>query len=249
MKNSLKFSNNNFRIMLVGDPHEQLGDNSPADKSKIKDYLALQYAAIKELKPDLVILMGDNATGSTEEELRNVLLRITAPYAENNIPFAFVLGNHDLECNVSSLKTQYNIYRTLPCCILPGENEVNEYGDYNVTIRDEKDTDDLFNIWFMYSGSGAEKQFYSSYDFVKPEQIKWYENKANELKRTNGHTVHSMVIQHIPVPEEFKLLKKRSFLSMITDGVTGQNEQKGKFFSLDKNDKKSKKKLSIVYIK
>lgn len=235
MKNTLKFSNQNFRIMLVGDPHESPKDESPSDKAKIKDYLALQYAAIRELKPDLVILMGDNAAGDTEEELRKVLLRITAPYSEHNTPFAFVLGNHDLECKVNSLKTQYDVYRSLPCCILPPENEVNEFGDYNICIKNSNDSEDIFNLWLMYSGSCADKEYYTSNDFVKKEQISWYENKAAELKNINGHIVPSMAIQHIPVPEVFRLLKERSFLSMLTDGVTGQNEQKGKFFSLDKN--------------
>ncbi len=235
MKNKLKFSNDNFRIMLVGDPHENANDTTAKEKAVIKDYLALQYAAVKELKPDLVILMGDNADGDTPEELQNVLLRITKPYAENDIPFAFVFGNHDLESKVNSLKVQYDIYRTLPCCVLPSEEYVNDYGDYNLCIRNKNDTEDIFNIWLMYSGSGAAKEYHSYYDFVKKEQITWYENKAKEIKETNGHTIPAMLIQHIPVPEEFQLLKERSVFSMLIDGVSGQNEMKGKYYSLDKN--------------
>jgi len=235
MKNTLKFNNKKFRIMLVGDPHEKPSDTTDRDKAIISDYLALQYAAVKELKPDLVILMGDNASGKNTEELKKVLLRITKPYAENNIPFAFVLGNHDLECEVNEMEVQYDIYRQLPGCILPEKDEVNSYGDYKVTLRASDDSKDVFNFWLMYSGSGALPEYYSYYDFVKPEQIRWYEEQAALLKEKNGTTVPSIVIQHIPVPEEFKLLKERSFLSMIADGVTGQNEQKGKFYTLDKS--------------
>lgn len=235
MKNTLKFNNKKFRIMLVGDPHEKPSDTTDRDKAIISDYLALQYAAVKELKPDLVILMGDNASGKNTEELKKVLLRITKPYAESNIPFAFVLGNHDLECEVNEMEVQYDIYRQLPGCILPEKDEVNSYGDYKVTLRSSDDSRDVFNFWLMYSGSAALPEYYSYYDFVKPEQIKWYEEQAALLKKKNGTTVPSIVIQHIPVPEEFRLLKERSFLSMIADGVTGQNEQKGKFYTLDKS--------------
>ncbi|MBR3768492.1 MAG: metallophosphoesterase [Clostridia bacterium] len=234
MKNSLKFNNDTFRVMLVGDPHESPKDKSDEDKAKIADYLALQYAAVTELKPDLVILMGDNAKGKDTDELRKVLLRITKPYADHNIPFAFILGNHDLECEVNDINVQYDVYRTLPCCVLPCKDEVNSFGDYFLTIKNDDETEDIFNFWLMYSGSGAAKEYYSCYDFVKAEQIRWYEEKSEELKLLNNKTVPSMVIQHIPVPEEFRLLKERSFLSMIADGVTGQNEQKGKFYTLDK---------------
>lgn len=234
MKNSLKFKNNKFRVMLVGDPHESYRNSTEKQKAVIKDYLNFQYAAIKELKPDLVILMGDNARGRNEDELRNVLLRITKPYADSNIPFAFILGNHDLECEVNDISVQYDIYRSLPCCILPSKDEVNEFGDYNILINNSENTDSILNFWLMYSGSGAPKEYYSTYGFVTEEQISWYENKAKELQGEKTKPVPSMVFQHIPVPEEFNLLKEHSFFKMLTDGVTGQNEQKGRFYALDK---------------
>ncbi len=234
MKNQLKFNNGNFRIMLVGDPHESPKDDTQRDKDIIQDYLTLQYAAVKELKPDLVILMGDNATGDNEDELRKTLLRITKPYVESNIPFAFVLGNHDLECKVNDLKTQYNVYRQLPCCVLPEDGKVSSFGDYKLTIKSSDSDNDAFNIWLMYSGNGAAPEYYSYYDFVKKDQISWYEKNAEELKATNGKTIPSIVIQHIPVPEEFKLLNEQSCLCMLADGVMGQNEQKGKFYTLNK---------------
>lgn len=234
MENNLKFNNKIFRVMLVGDPHEKPNDNTTEDIAKIRDYLALQYAAVEQLKPDLVILMGDNAHGDTPEELKQVLLRITKPYTENNIPFAFVLGNHDLECKVNNLENQYNVYRELPCCILPDTENVNNYGDYNIIINSSDGTKPVFNFWLMYSGNKAASEYYSCYDFVKPEQIKWYEEKAALLKKQHGKSIPAINIQHIPVLEEFDLLKECSFLRMLTDGVIGQNEQKGKFFTLDK---------------
>ena len=115
----LHFKNGKFKVMLVGDPHEKTVYNDKNEENKYSDYLALQYAAIKAEKPDLVILMGDNATGATPDEVKRTLLRITKPYEENNIPFSFILGNHDLECEVDDRETQYDIYREIPCCILP----------------------------------------------------------------------------------------------------------------------------------
>lgn len=234
LKNNPKFTDGKFRVMLVGDPHEISADESPKDKNRIYDYLTFQYAAIEKLKPQLVILMGDNAQGDSEEDLEKTLRRITKPYVEKNIPFAFVLGNHDLECKVNDIKKQYEIYRRLPGCLLPEKTEISPYGDYYVTVKNENGDKDAYNFWLMYSGNKAEKQYYINYDFVKPEQIKWYEENAQKLKEINGEVVPSTVIQHIPVLEEFELLKECSFMSMLTDGVYGQNEQKGKFYRLNK---------------
>lgn len=236
LKNNLKFSNGKFRVLLIGDPHEIQNDSTKKDKDRLYDYLNFQYTAVEELKPQLVILMGDNAQGNNEDELKKTLLRITKPYADNKIPFAFVLGNHDLECAVSDIQTQYNIYRQLPYCILPDENEVNKYGDYNVEIKSEFSDKTAYNFRLIYSGSKASANYYSHYAFVNEEQIQLNEGNTNKLKKTNGKTIPSVVIQHIPVPEVFSLLKEKSFMSMLFDGVYGQNEKKGKFYALDKKN-------------
>jgi len=220
--------------MLVGDPHENERVNTKEERNKVQDYLALQYAAVQELKPDLIILMGDNATASTEEGLRNVLLRITEPYRVNNIPFAFVLGNHDLECNVSDLHTQYNVYRSIPGCLLPDEENVSENGDYYVTVSSSSDNKDILNFWLMYSGNKAEAKYNSRYDFVKGCQLEWYKNNAEKLSEKNGGLVPAVVFQHIPVPEEYQLLDKVSPLAILTNGVRGQVGQEGSYYRLKK---------------
>ena len=236
MENNLKFKNKKFRIMLVADPHENNEIGNKKGKAVIQDYLNFQYAAIRELKPDLVILMGDNASGNSENELKQVLLRITKPYSDNNIPFAFVLGNHDLECDVNKLSVQYKIYRELPCCILPEENNIDKYGDYNILIYSDKSNQPVLNLWFMYSGNIAEKRFYSHYAHIQSEQIKWYENKSKQLCEKYGRMIPAINFQHIPVPEEYELLKECSSVKLVNDAVAGQTENKGKYYILDKTN-------------
>lgn len=235
MKNQLKFNNGKLRIMLVGDPHESPKIYTEKEKAVIEDYYALQSNAIKKLKPDLVVLLGDNARAGNPQELKETLLRVTQAYRENEIPFTFVLGNHDLECEVDNIFTQYDIYRTLPFCVIPDSKDVSPYGDFNVTIKSSDNTKDVLNLWLMFSGNRAEGKYHSYYDFVKDEQMKWYEEKAMQLKDENGEIVPAILFQHIPVPEEYDFLNETSFLSMIFDGVQGLNGTKGKFFTLKKD--------------
>ena len=162
----LHFTNGKFKIMLVGDPHEHTVDNDKEEEKKYSDYLALQYAAVEAEKPDLVILMGDNATGKTRKDIKRTLLRITKPYAEAEIPFSFVLGNHDLECDVDDREEQYDIYRELPFCILPEKKDVTKFGDYTVPIFKENTNEPALVIRHFYSGNRADECYDSYYAFI-----------------------------------------------------------------------------------
>ena len=237
MISRLKFHDHKFRIMAVGDPHEKPRCEAPEDKAKYQDYLTLQYAAVRELKPDLVVLMGDNASGRTPEELREVLLRITEPYRVSNVPFAFILGNHDLEWEggEKDLQSFYDVYRTIPGCLLPGKEQVSAYGDYNLTVKGTDSDADVLNLWFIYSGNRAEPKYNSRYAFVRTEQLDWYKNRAASLREENGDTVPAVLFQHIPVPEEYRLLKRRGIFSMLYDGVEGQDNRKGAYYTLDRS--------------
>lgn len=236
MPTTLRFHDHTFKIMLVGDPHEKPEYEDAADRAKYEDYLKLQYAAVRSLQPDLVVLMGDNACGRTPEELREVLLRITEPYRVSSVPFAFILGNHDLEWEdgVSDLQEHYDVYRTVPGCLLPAKEAVNDYGDYYLTVKPTDGDNDALNLWFVYSGNRAEPRYNSRYDFVKTEQLNWYREHAEALRQKNGETVPAILFQHIPVPEEYRLLKRRSLFSMLYDGVQGQDNRKGAYYTLDK---------------
>lgn len=235
MKNQLKFNNGKLRIMLVGDPHENPNVSTAKEIAVTEDYYTLQANAVEKLKPDLVVLLGDNARADSPEALKETLLRITKAYRENEVPFTFVLGNHDLECEVDDIFTQYDIYRELPFCVIPDKEDVSSYGDFNVTIKSSDEKKDVLNLWLMFSGNRAEEKYHSYYDFVKDGQMRWYEEKANQLKEANGEIVPAILFQHIPVPEEYDFVDEKSFLSMIFDGVTGLNRTKGKFFALKKD--------------
>lgn len=233
MENKLQFKNRKFKIMLVGDPHCQPEDGTPKAKEIIKDYLAFQYAALQREQPDLVVLMGDNADGEEEEALRKTLLRITKPYADTNTPFSFILGNHDLQNgNVTSLHAQYKIYNSLPCCALP--DTYTDAGDYELLVRDSTGRLPALQLLHVYSGSGGSKADQSYYDHVKPEQNAWIKERCAQIKKAAGK-VPAVLFQHIPMPEVFDLLEETSFLSMAADGVTGQNEQKSRFFRLKRS--------------
>ncbi len=217
--------------MLVGDPHEKDFNSERQTLNKIKDYLTLQYEAVNILKPDLVVLMGDNASSSTPEGLREILLRITAPYAKAGIPFSFILGNHDLETKVSDIDTHYGVYKSLPGIVFP--EKYTKTGDYYLTVKSSDTKNNALALWYFYNGAHPDKKYHSHYSAASPEQIRWYEATAEQLK-TNGRPLPAIAFEHVPVAEEYELTEEKSFMSMLFNGVTGQDGHYGKFYDKKK---------------
>ena len=65
MKKQLKFdSNGKFRMLLFGDLHEPCIFDTPNDRARFHDMQLLMKTAVKTLKPDLCVLMGDTVIES-----------------------------------------------------------------------------------------------------------------------------------------------------------------------------------------
>lgn len=223
---ALSFRNGKFRIMAVGDPHCKLTD-SEKNRLKREDYIRFQKKAVEDLKPDLVVLLGDNASADTQDELRQILLEITEPYRETETPFSFILGNHDMQRGVNTVEAQYSVYRELPFCMLP--DSWSKEGDYSLNIM--SGAKPALKISHVYSGDAGPEGYCSVYDFVKPGQI---ERLKKEIEEDN---IPTLVFQHIPVMEEYELLEEHTPFRMFLDGVSGLNEQKGRYFTLKKGVK------------
>lgn len=232
----LRFNKNGkFKIMLMGDPHESCSVGK-VNVQKTKDFLVFMNMALDEIEPDLVVFMGDNVKADNMGCLNDKIAEITKPIRSRNIPLAVVIGNHDLEAEVNDIYSHFSVYKKYERSVIPDFKYLSPRGDYNAVIKSSVGNKDAFNLWLMYSGNHAPSGYNSYYDFVRDEQIKWYEQTEAQLKKSNnGKTVPAMLFQHIPVPEEYRLLKEVSPLRMCVDAVKGLNGYKSKYFVLDKS--------------
>lgn len=220
-KDALRFKNGKFKIMLIGDLHESYDLTSDNAANKAEDMNALLTKAVEQLNPDLVVYLGDNAIADNEMQMRSVISRIVYPVSVKDIPFAVVFGNHDRECPVS-LKDQMRLYNEHDNCYMYNADEnITGYGNYNLVLKSSESDDDIFNLWFIDSNNLAEDQNLSYYDWVHEDQIDWYKKTALELKEKNGGKVlPALSFQHIPVPEEYELLREAKIHEKL-DSVPG----------------------------
>lgn len=231
-KEPLRFKNGKFKIMLLGDIHDYYDMKSDNAAEKMDDTLTLIGKAVKELKPDLVIYMGDNAIASTEYEMRAVISRITYPVSVDDTPFDIIFGNHDRECDVS-LQTQLKLYREHEnCYAFNADDSISGCGNHNLIIKSSDGEKDIFNLWFIDSNNLYEDKSVSYYDVVHKDQIDWYKKTAKELADKNGgKLIPSLVFQHIPVPEEYELLREAKPYERL-DSVQGHKTYGDKYYVL-----------------
>lgn len=228
----LRFKDGKFKIMLLGDLHDCYDMKNDNAAEKMDDTLALIGKAVKELKPDLVIYMGDNARASTEYEMRAVISRITYPFSVSDTPFDLVFGNHDRECEVD-LPTQLKLYREHEnCYAFNADDGLSGYGNHNLVIKSGDGEKDIFNLWFIDSHNLYSDRSKSYYDAVHEDQIEWYKKTAKELADKNGGKVlPSLLFQHIPVPEEYELLREAKPYEKL-DSVQGHKTYSDKYYML-----------------
>lgn len=212
MSEDLKFKNGKFKIMSLGDLHESLELDTPHRIKRRRDMHNFIKAGILALQPDLVVLLGDTCNHRDETEgftkYKAALRDILKPVIDSGIPFCYVLGNHEHDQEQEELIV--NAYREIENCI--GENDPScPRGNFNcnILVKNTAGTENILNLWFIDSNNCCDDPKISKYDWVHQDQIEWYEKKANEIKIANdGKTIPAIVFQHIPVIEEYELLRK-----------------------------------------
>lgn len=233
---NLHFGNDGrFKIMAVGDIHEKDYVNG-----KTEDFLRLINAALDDIKPNLVVLMGDlvrvykpDESGVYSQEtisiVKSQLDRIIAPYLKREIPFAVVFGNHDGEWD-GRKEMLLELLKDYPNFVITDCADVTGCGNTNLLIKSSDGTKNAFNIWLIDSGNRADD---GGYAYVKDDQIAWYEKKSDELRAENaGEPLPSVLFQHIPVPDIYRILKETTILNPYR--VRGNGVLLKKFYVLDK---------------
>lgn len=230
---TLKFNKNGkFRILQISDLQDT--------KATSVDTLHFLEAAIPAIKPDLIVLTGDQLDvvglwgkgDKLKENVRNAIMGIMAPIKASGIPFLVTFGNHDCQTGMSNTD-QAKIYAEIENCIC--FDDLNDgrpdTGTFNQIIMSSDGTKPAMNIYMVDSNS-AHPTAVGGYDNVHPEQIEWCRNKSEELRVLNGgKIIPSILFQHIPVWEMYEVLKE---VPKGTKGALGAfRSRKGKFYTLN----------------
>lgn len=194
----LKFDeNSDFTILHLTDWHTAY-PIPEIHKQYVKEALAVS-------NPDLVVLGGDMSEASTEDYPAAVK-EICDLFIEAETPFVITFGNHDYLHSIA-IDDMFALYKQYggEYCLSEDENpELFGCGTCSLSVYSNDESRVAYEIYCFDSGCEVEGKGYES---VHPEQIEWYQNKAEALKNANGgEYVPSVVFQHIIVQEIYDKL-------------------------------------------
>lgn len=213
----LEFKNNGkFKILCVSDFHGGVGYD---EYNTVKNFRAL----IESQEPDLVLMLGDIAgPGSIHisniDELKEMLVGLTAPLTEKNIPWAHVYGNHDDNFGVTNSEAQ-EVYEDFPLCISKaGPSDISGTGNWCLPVYNNNNL--TFLVWGMDSQRGMEsfcKKYFVENDAVIEfpvakgfdpynrgvdfNQVMWYSQLTKAIRLKEGRTIPGLMTMHVPVFE------------------------------------------------
>lgn len=190
---ALKFDENgNFKILVFAD----VQDSYPLHHDTIR----FIEESLDFSNPDVVVFCGDNIVDADERAFKEML----TPLVERGVPFTFVFGNHDEEAGFDK-QTQLEIYQSYPGCLAyDAVPELHGCATHNLPVLSSDGSKIAFNLWMFDCGDYVYDSYgeWLGYDWVREDQIEWYNTVREELKAENGgELVPSMVFQHI-IPQE-----------------------------------------------
>ncbi|MBQ7595679.1 MAG: metallophosphoesterase [Clostridia bacterium] len=213
----LRFDQNcEFKILHLTDWH--------CDYPLPAVHKTLVLESIAEADPDLVVLGGDLSEASTEDQPA-AIKEICEVFVQAEIPFVITFGNHDY-MHGYTIDEMFAFYKEYGGEYFIGTDEDPELfgcGTCSIPVYSNDGSNVAYNIYCFDSGDSVEGK---GYDSVHPDQIEWYQSKAEELKKANGSNyVPSVVFQHIIVQEIydklFPVAKKLDFTGLREyDGIT-----------------------------
>ena len=194
-----KNGDGDFKVLMFTDTHIK-GD-------KQLDNMTVSYMVknIREQKPDLVILGGDNVTYGFNKK-RNI--QLAELFESLGVYWATVLGNHEGDgflsydrANVIKLFSSYE-----HCLVKEGRPDVDGNGNCTVNILNSDGT--LKEVFFLmdtgdYMTDESKAEYGVTddddvYDGVKKSQVEWYKEKHDALEAEYGK-FKSVTVVHIPL--------------------------------------------------
>ncbi len=176
-----------YKILLLSDV-QLMGVTFWDDKAALE----LVDALVADIQPDFIMTAGDNAMLPISDLLTKKFIRQMEGYG---IPWSIVLGNHDTEGRGDREWFGNQYENAQNCLFISGPANIQGIGNYVVNITSESGKP-IYSLIMMDSNIEREYEDEEYYDYIYPEQIKWYESVI-----ASQPEVPSMLFFHIPTPE------------------------------------------------
>ena len=165
----------------------------------------LVLESLAAAKPDLVVLGGDMSEAANEDQPA-AIREICDIFVQAKLPFVITFGNHDY-LHGYTIDEMFAFYKEYGGAYFIGTDEdlaLFGCGTCSFPVYSHDGSRVAYDIYCFDSGCEVKGKGYES---VHPEQIAWYQAKAEARKAENGGKyVPAVVFQHIIVQEIYDKL-------------------------------------------
>ena len=190
----------------------------PAGKRNDHEYRAWRYVeeAIEKVKPDLIVLTGDNVFGETDDSGKD-WLEFVARMDSYGIPWCPVFGNHDNESGKGVLWQIEQLEQSEYCIFKQGA--VSGNSNYNLLVRQGGEAKYLL---YMMDSNGCKVRTdvagaglmpdNPDFDLIVQDagfcddQLEWMRASGNAVRKAYGE-IPSLLFFHIPDYSAWKCVK------------------------------------------
>lgn len=177
-------------------------------------------------KPDLVIFTGDVIYA---KPVYKGLDEVFAPVIERQIPWVYLLGNHDDEFGVSRKELIEYAMQKPYCLSLIGDKNLKGAGNFVIEVKDKDNKKVKTVLYCMDSGAYSARKEIKGYDWFSFEQIAWYRKQSTAYTKANkGKPYPSLAFFHIPLAE-YPLMRAEKKDKLV--GHRNEDECNGKINS------------------
>lgn len=177
---------------------------------------------IEAVKPDLILLTGDNVYGEFDDD-GTALLAVVRFVESFGIPWAPVFGNHDAESK-KGVDWQCQQYENAKHCLFK-QRELTGNGNYAVGIKQDGK---LKRVFFMLDTNGArgvsEESLVNGHTLpatatvgLRKDQIIWYTQQIQRIKENSPNTKFSVAFHFYPAAFQ-KIYEKYGHVSGMEQG-------------------------------
>lgn len=179
-----------FKLLQLTDIHFSYATDIAHESTFLSK--TVEYAS-----PDLIVITGDSLLNASKT-IAETLFSLIDSW---QIPYYYILGNHDLQGFYSESWLLNKLYAS-EYCLNSEYGATSKSGRTDSVLNLQKNGKTIFQIYSLDSHSVTNIDGVYCYDYLKDDQIEWYVNETERAKEENGgYYVPSIGFIHIPLWE------------------------------------------------